>query len=87
MEVLPALNLHMREQLSSDDGVYKFFTPNELLKCRGIKQDFSFINICKVPLEVLKTEFFNTSRGTVQMFIYDKILQDRYYCIKVIEKQ
>ena len=27
MEVLPALNLDMREQLSSDDGVYKFFHP------------------------------------------------------------
>ena len=83
MKVLPALNLDMRGQLSSDDGMYKFFPSNELLKCRGIKHDFSFINICKVPLEVLKTEVFNTSRGTVEMFIYDKILLDRYYCINL----
>ena len=27
MEVFPVLNLDMREQLSSDDGVYKFFHP------------------------------------------------------------
>ena len=27
MEVLPALNLDMREQFSSDDGMYKFFHP------------------------------------------------------------
>ena len=27
MEDLPALNLDMREQLSTEDGVYKFFHP------------------------------------------------------------
>ena len=81
MKVLPALN--MREQLSSDGGMYKFFSSNELFKFRGINHDVSFINIRKVPLEVLKTEVFNTSRGTVQMFMNDKIMLDRYYCINL----
>ena len=52
---------------------------------RGIKHDFPFFNICKVPREVLKTEGeargFQPSRGTLQMLMNDKIMFDRYYCI------
>ena len=52
---------------------------------RGIKHDFPFINICKVPREVLKTEgearVFQPSLGTLQMLMNDKIMFDRYYCI------
>ena len=52
---------------------------------RGIKHDFPFINIRKVPREVLKTEGeargFQTSLGTLRMLMNDKILFDRYYCI------
>ena len=53
---------------------------------RGIKHDFPFINICKVPRRVLKTEGkarrFQSSRGTLRMLMNDKIMFDRYYCIK-----
>ena len=46
----------------------------------GIKQDFPFINICKVPMEVLKTEGeargFQPSRGTLRMLMNDKIMFD-----------
>ena len=56
-----------------------------LLQNRGIKHYFSFINICKVPREVLKTEGeargFQPSRGTLQMLMNDKIMFDGYYCI------
>ena len=52
---------------------------------RGIKHDFPFINIRKVPREVLKTEGeargFQPSRGTLRMLMNDKIMFDRYYCI------
>ena len=52
---------------------------------RGIKHDFPFINIRKVPREVLKTEGeargFQTSRWTLRMSMHDKIRFDRYYCI------
>ena len=52
---------------------------------RGIKHDFPFINIQKVPREVLKTEGeargFQPSRGTLRMLMNDKIMFDRYYCI------
>ena len=52
---------------------------------RGIKHDFPFINICKVPREVLKTDGeargFQPSRGTLQMLMDDKIMFDRYHCI------
>ena len=52
---------------------------------RGIKHDFPFINICKVPREVLKTEGearnFQPSRGNLRMLMNDKIMFDRYYCI------
>ena len=55
------------------------------INIRGIKHDFPFINICKVPREVLKTEGeaqgFQPSRGTLQMLMNDKIMFDRYYCI------
>ena len=47
----------------------------------GIKHDFPFINIRKVPREVLKTEGFNTSLGTLRILKNDKIMFDRYYCI------
>ena len=53
---------------------------------RRIKHAFPFINICKVPREVLKTEGeargFKHSRGTLRMLMNDKIMFDRYYCIK-----
>ena len=49
---------------------------------RGIKHDFPFINIRKVPREVLKTSGyalgFQPSRGTLRMLMNDI---DRYYCI------
>ena len=48
---------------------------------RGIKHDFPFDNIHKVPREVLKILVFNTSRGTLQMSMNDKNMFDRYYCI------
>ena len=52
---------------------------------RGIKHDFPFINICKVPREVLKTEGeargFQPSQGTLRMLMNDEIMFDRYYCI------
>ena len=52
---------------------------------RGIKHDFPFINIHKVPREVLKTEGeargFQPSRGTLRLLMSDKIMFDRYYCI------
>ena len=48
---------------------------------RGIKHDFPFINICKVPREVLKIEGeargFQPSRGTLGMLMNDKIMFDR----------
>ena len=48
--------------------------------------DFPFINVCKVPREVLKTEGeargFQPSRGTLRMLIIEKIMFDRYYWIK-----
>ena len=51
----------------------------------GIKHDFPFINICKVPREVLKTEGevrgFQPSRGTLRMLMNGKIMFDRYCCI------
>ena len=52
---------------------------------RGIKHDFPFMNIRKVPREVLKTEGeargFQPSRGILRMLMNDKIMFDRYYCI------
>ena len=47
----------------------------------GIKHDFPFINICKVPREVLKTEVFNISRETSRTLMNGKIMFDHYYCI------
>ena len=44
---------------------------------RGFKHDFPFINICKVPREVLKTE--GEARGTLRMLMNNKIIFDRYY--------
>ena len=52
---------------------------------RGIKHDFPFINIRKVPREALKTEGvaqgFQPSRGTLRLLMNDKIMCDRSYCI------
>ena len=45
----------------------------------GIKHDFPFINIRKVPRE--EPEVFNISQGTLRMLMNDKIMFDRYYCI------
>ena len=54
---------------------------------RGIKYDFPFINIHKVPREVLKNEGkalgFQPSRGTLRMLMNDKIMFDCYYCINL----
>ena len=64
--------------------------PKERFSCNvainiGINHDFPFINIRKVPREVLKTEGvargFQPSRGTLQLLMNDKIMFDRYYCI------
>ena len=59
--------------------------PDTELNNRGIKHDFPFINIRKVPREVLKTEGeargFQPSRETLRMLMNDKIMFDRYYCI------
>ena len=56
-----------------------------LTNIRGMKHDFPFINIRKVPREVLKTEGkirgFQPSRGTLRMLMNGKIMFDRYYCI------
>ena len=53
--------------------------------CRGIKHDLPFINIRKVPREVLKTEGeargFQPSRGPLRMLMNDKNMFDRYFCI------
>ena len=55
---------------------------------RGIKHDFPFIDIHKVPREVLKTEGeargFQPSRGTMRMLMNDKIMFDCYYCINSV---
>ena len=46
---------------------------------------FTFINIRKVPREMLKTvgeaRCFQPSRGTLRMLMNDKMMFDRYYCI------
>ena len=61
--------------------IFSFYT-------RGIKHDFPFINIRKVPREVLKSEGedrdFQPSRVPKwpgECFLNDKIMFDRYYCI------
>ena len=67
--------------------IFSYFDLNECLlqirKHGGIKHNFPFITIRKVPRELLKTEgeVFNTSRGTLQILVNDKITSDRYYCI------
>ena len=52
---------------------------------RGTKHDFPFINIHKVPREVLKTEGialgFQPSQGSLRLLMNYKIMFDRYYCI------
>ena len=48
---------------------------------RGIKHDFPFINIRKVP-----REGFQPSRGALLMLMNDKIMFDRYYCINLKKK-
>ena len=57
---------------------------SSLVLTRGIKHDFPFINIRKVPREVLKTEGeargFQPSQGTLRMLMNDKIMLYRYYC-------
>ena len=62
----------------------RIFNPHLTTTIR-IKNDFSFINIRKVPREMLKTrakpKVFNTSLGTLRMLLNDKIMFDCYYCI------
>ena len=62
------------------DMLYNVCTSN-----KGVKHGFPFINIHKVPKEVLNTEGFalgfQLSRGTLRMLMNDKIMFDRYYCI------
>ena len=66
----------------------KFLVPLSIFVNRGIKHDFPFINICKFPREVLKTEGeargFQPSRETLRMLMNDKIMFDRYYCINSV---
>ena len=61
------------------------FVYQNILLNRGIKHDFLFINIRKVPREVLKTEGeargFQPSQRTLRMLMTDKIMFDCYYCI------
>ena len=69
--------------------VFEYFRQHILLTQlylnRGIKHDLPFINIRKVPREVLKTEGeargFQSSGGTLRMLMNGKIMLDRYYCI------
>ena len=76
------INLHMYFRRIS---FCKTFYENQPIYNRGIKHDFPFINIRKVPREVLKTEGeargFQPPRGTLRMLMNDKIMFDRYYCI------
>ena len=79
--------LFIRLEIAKLNGNFSFKSPMPVI-CpadRGIKHDFPFINICKVPREVLKTEGeargFQPSRGTLQMLMNDKIMFDCYYCI------
>ena len=62
-----------------------FLIETKIFFNRGIKHDFPFINIRKVPREVLKTEGeargFQPSRGTFRMLMNAKIMFDSYYCI------
>ena len=72
-------------------ALLKFFVfhllhlPLQCIRIRGIKHDFPFINIRKVPREVLKTEGeargLQPSRGTLRKLMNGKIMFDRYYCI------
>ena len=56
-----------------------------LTSIEGSNMIFHFINICKVPREVLKTKGkargFQPSQGTLQMLMNDKIMFYRCYCI------
>ena len=58
------------------DRPQRLFPHLILLFAVGIKHDFPFINIRKVPWEV-----FNIPRGTLRMLMNDKIMFDRYYYI------
>ena len=62
-----------------------FLPAIEANNTRGIRHDFPFINIRKVPREVLKTKGeargFQPSRGTLRVLMNEKIMFDRYYCI------
>ena len=76
--------------VNSEGIVFRWFTyiSNQTDKDfanRGIKHDFPFINIRKVPRKILKTEGeargFQPSRGTWRMLMNGIIMFDRYYCI------
>ena len=77
-----SLNVYLRPKLTlhfSELNIlvlikhFKYFS-------RGIKHNFLFINIRKVPREVLNTEGesrgFQPSRGTLRMLMNDKIMFD-----------
>ena len=72
-------------QLTKNLNNRLFNNRNIFFFIRGNKHDFPFINIRKVPREVLKAEGetrgFQPSRGTLRMLMNDKIMFDRYYCI------
>ena len=81
---------HLGDKLDVGDEmqyllICPFFSDERIKHIIGIKHDFSFINIRKVPREVLKTEgeaeVFNIFRGTLRMLMNNKIMLDRYYCI------
>ena len=80
--------LSEKEQLSMKYEEKKIEVPRNHHQSRynrGIKHDFPFINIRKVPREVLKSEGvargFQPSRGTLRMLMNDKIMFARYYRI------
>ena len=76
----------VREKSVKSQGILIWImSGNPVSVIRGIKHDFPFINIRKVPREVLKTKGFargfQPSRGTLRMVMNDNIIFDRYYCI------
>ena len=71
--------------LVHDTSSYCALQLHEVSFNKGIKHDFPFTDIGKVPSEVLKNEGeargFQPSRGTLQMLMNEKIMFDRNYCI------
>ena len=64
-----------KEELLFSDSVHHQISYFGFTANRGIKHDFPFINIRKVPRAVLKT------RDVAYVVMNDKIMFDWYYCI------